>query len=179
MIRIAFIFSLFIFFHINSQVVTPPISPIAKISQQVGLTNIEIEYSRPSVKSRKIFGGVVPYDKIWRTGANKNTIISFDKDVSFSGNIVKKGKYSIYTIPSESGWRLILYDEIDNIYNLLVIINDGIVFLTNPDGGHKSRNPVFLLNLLTDNHGLLFVFFHYLFDAHLILMQYFFLEYHL
>ena len=105
---------MFIFFHINSQVVTPPISPIAKISQQVGLTNIEIEYSRPSVKSRKIFGGVVPYDKIWRTGANKNTIISFDKDVSFSGNIVKKGKYSIYTIPSESGWRLILYDEIEN-----------------------------------------------------------------
>ncbi len=114
MTRIAFIFSLFILFHINSQVVTPPISPIAKISQQVGLTNIEIEYSRPSVKSRKIFGGVVPYDKIWRTGANKNTIISFDKDVSFSGNIVKKGKYSIYTIPSESGWRLILYDEIEN-----------------------------------------------------------------
>ena len=105
---------LFIFSTTYSQVKTPALSTKSKISQVVGLTDIEVEYSRPAVKSRKIFGGVVPYNKIWRTGANKNTTISFSKDVSFSGIIVKKGKYSIYTIPNESEWRLMLYDETEN-----------------------------------------------------------------
>ena len=105
---------LFIFSTTYSQVKTPALSTKSKISQIVGLTDIEVEYSRPAVKSRKIFGGVVPYNKIWRTGANKNTTISFSKDVSFSGIIVKKGKYSIYTIPNESEWRLMLYNETEN-----------------------------------------------------------------
>ena len=63
---------LFIFSTTYSQVKTPALSTKSKISQVVGLTDIEVEYSRPAVKSRKIFGGVVPYNKIWRTGANKN-----------------------------------------------------------------------------------------------------------
>ncbi|MDG2397398.1 MAG: DUF2911 domain-containing protein [Flavobacteriaceae bacterium] len=109
-----FLFLLTITSTIYSQVITPSLSPISKVHQRVGLTDIEIEYSRPAVKSRTIFGGVVPYNKIWRTGANKNTTISFSKDVSFYGKIVKKGKYAIYTIPYEVGWRLILYNEIEN-----------------------------------------------------------------
>jgi hypothetical protein len=105
---------LFIFSVSYCQVKTPSLSPKSKIIQTVGLTDIKIEYSRPAVKSRKIFGSVVPYDKIWRTGANKNTTISFSKDVSFSGILVKKGIYSIYTIPNKSSWRLMLYNETEN-----------------------------------------------------------------
>ena len=67
---------MFIFSTTYCQVKTPALSTKSKISQVVGLTDIEVEYSRPAVKSRKIFGGVVPYNKIWRTGANKNTTIS-------------------------------------------------------------------------------------------------------
>ncbi|MGD1018656.1 MAG: DUF2911 domain-containing protein [Verrucomicrobiia bacterium] len=86
----------------------PAASPTATLKQHVGLTDIEIVYSRPSVKGRTIFGGIVPYDVVWRTGANASTKISFSTAVKLNGNEVPAGKYALYTIPGEKEWTVII-----------------------------------------------------------------------
>jgi hypothetical protein len=91
-----------------AQLNTPKPSPTATISQKVGLTDVSITYSRPGMKGRTVFGDVVPYDKIWRTGANKATAITFSTDVIFGGKDVKAGTYSLFTIPGKSDWTVIL-----------------------------------------------------------------------
>ena len=73
----------------NAQIKTPAPSPFQKIEQVVGLTNVTLEYSRPQMKGRKIFGGLVPYNKLWRTGANANTKITFSDDVEIGGKTIK------------------------------------------------------------------------------------------
>lgn len=85
----------------------PVPSPSAEVEQRVGLTDVKITYSRPSVKDRKIFGGLVPYDKMWRTGANKATAMSFSTDVEIAGNKLAAGTYAIFTIPGENEWEII------------------------------------------------------------------------
>jgi len=79
----------------------------------VGLTDVVVEYSRPSMKGRTIFGGLVPYDKLWRTGANARTKITFSNDVTFGGTEVKAGSYGLLTKPGMSSWDVILYEEAD------------------------------------------------------------------
>lgn len=101
-------------FAANAQVKTPAPSPFQKIEQKVGLTDVTLEYSRPSMKDRKIFGELVPYNKLWRTGANANTKISFSDDVSIGGSDVKAGSYAIYTKPGEANWEVIFYKDSDN-----------------------------------------------------------------
>jgi hypothetical protein len=87
----------------------PRPSPGAKISQEVGLTQISVDYSCPGVKGRKIWGALVPFDKIWRTGANTATKITFSKDVTFVDHPVPAGSYALFTIPAKSGdWTVIL-----------------------------------------------------------------------
>ncbi len=105
------IFILLTFTYSFSQIKTPQPSPATSMSQMVGLTEIEVEYSRPSMRGREIFGNLVPYNKIWRTGANASTKISFSDDVVINDNKVKAGKYSIFTIPNESEWEFILYND--------------------------------------------------------------------
>ncbi|QTY27533.1 DUF2911 domain-containing protein [Flavobacterium sp. CS20] len=99
---------------LNAQVQTPQPSPSATLKQVVGLTQFEVKYSRPSMNKRDIFGGLVPYDKLWRTGANTNTTISFDQDIYFNGEKVKTGTYSLYTKPGEKEWIVYLYSTTDN-----------------------------------------------------------------
>ncbi|ESU20247.1 hypothetical protein FEDK69T_27590 [Flavobacterium enshiense DK69] len=99
---------------IQAQVKTPQPSPSAKIEQLVGLTNVEVDYSRPSIKGRTVFGELVPFGKIWRTGANANTTISFSEDVIISGKKLEKGKYALYTFPKADSWDIILYKDTDN-----------------------------------------------------------------
>jgi hypothetical protein len=82
----------------------PQASPKGSVEQIVGLTEVEVEYSRPSVKGRVIFGDLVPYDKLWRTGANLNTTIEFSGPVNFGGADVDAGKYSLFTIPGKGTW---------------------------------------------------------------------------
>lgn len=101
-------------FQINAQVQTPHPSPGATIQQTVGLTEVSIEYSRPSLRDRAIFGELVPYDKIWRTGANENTIISFSDDVTIAGQTLPKGDYSLYTKPGKDSWEVYFYTATDN-----------------------------------------------------------------
>jgi len=94
-----------------SQIETPQPSPAAEIDQIVGLTEMHIEYSRPSMRGREIFGNLVPYNKIWRTGANASTKISFSTNVEINGQTVAAGQYSIFTVPNESEWEFILYND--------------------------------------------------------------------
>ena len=88
-------------------------SPDASFEQTVGLTEITVKYNRPSARDRDIFGGLVPYDKVWRTGANQSTDITFSTDVVFGGEPVKAGTYALYTIPGKEGWKVILYSDPD------------------------------------------------------------------
>ncbi|MBC7439356.1 MAG: DUF2911 domain-containing protein [Flavobacterium sp.] len=101
-------------FTAEAQLKTPQPSPKAVVNQIVGLTDVEIEYSRPGVKGRTIFGDLVPFGKLWRTGANANTTISFSEDVVFDGKTLKKGKYALYTTPKADNWELVFYKTTDN-----------------------------------------------------------------
>jgi hypothetical protein len=98
----------------EAQVRTPQASPKAIIKQTVGLTDVEIVYSRPGARGRAVFGNLVPFGKLWRTGANENTIIIFSDDVVIDGKTLKKGKYSLYTIPKIESWEVIFYTATDN-----------------------------------------------------------------
>ena len=86
----------------------PDASPLARVSQRVGAGEISVEYSRPGVKQRKIWGDLVPHGKLWRTGANASTKITFSKPVLVGGKPVPAGTYSVLTIPAEKSWTLIL-----------------------------------------------------------------------
>ncbi|MEO1450043.1 MAG: DUF2911 domain-containing protein, partial [Bacteroidota bacterium] len=93
----------------QAQIETPAPSPSAKIEQKVGLTDISVSYSRPGMKGRTIFGDLVPFDKIWRTGANAATTITFSDDVKVGGKEVPAGTYAIYTKPGKSEWTVMIY----------------------------------------------------------------------
>ena len=94
--------------NVSAQLVLPQPSPKASVMQTVGLTDITIDYSSPGVKGRNIWGDVVPFDKVWRAGANAATKISFSKDVTIEGTNVPKGSYSIFMIPSKAEWTIII-----------------------------------------------------------------------
>jgi tetratricopeptide (TPR) repeat protein len=98
----------------EAQVKTPQASPKSTLTQVVGLTNVEIIYSRPSAKGRDVFNNLVPYGKMWRTGANENTTISFSDDVMIDGKTLAKGKYAIYTNPRADNWEIIFYSDTEN-----------------------------------------------------------------
>jgi len=87
----------------------PSASPPSTLKQRVGVTDIEINYSRPSVKGRKIFGGLVPYGEVWRTGANNATKISFSTPVKINGTQLPAGSYELFSIPGEQEWTVIFH----------------------------------------------------------------------
>lgn len=99
---------------IEAQVKTPSPSPKSTLEQKVGLTDVTIEYSRPSMKGRRIFGDLVPYGKLWRTGANQNSMITFSDDVVINGQTLKKGKYAIFVTPKVDMWEVVFYTDTDN-----------------------------------------------------------------
>jgi hypothetical protein len=101
-------------FSVEAQIKTPQASPKATINQMVGLTEVEINYSRPGAKGRPVFGNLVPFGKLWRTGANENTTVSFSDDVIIDGKTLKKGKYALYTVPRIESWDIIFYTTTDN-----------------------------------------------------------------
>lgn len=90
-----------------AQIKMPQASPNSKISQQVGLTMLHLDYSRPGKKGRKIFGELVPFGSVWRTGANNPTTLEFSEDVTVNGQPLTAGKYAIYTIPEKNEWTII------------------------------------------------------------------------
>ena len=98
----------------TAQVRTPQASPKAVVRQTVGLTEVELEYSRPGVKGRTIFGDLVPFGKMWRTGANANSTVSFSEDVTIDGKTLPKGKYAIFTTPKADTWEVVFYSDTNN-----------------------------------------------------------------
>lgn len=97
---------------LNAQLKVPAPSPSGTVKQAVGLSDITIDYSRPSAKGRVIFGNVVPFGKVWRTGANAATKITFGEDVKVEGNAVPAGTYALYTTPNKDSWEVMLYKDL-------------------------------------------------------------------
>lgn len=94
------------------QLKVPAASPTQTLKQNFGLSEITVEYSRPGVKGRVVFGDLVPFGKIWRTGANNATKITFGDDVKLEGNDVKAGTYALYTMPNKDSWDIMLYKDL-------------------------------------------------------------------
>jgi len=110
---VLFLIAIVVSLTVEAQINTPAPSPAAKIMQTVGLTEITVDYSRPSMKGRTVFGDLVPYGKLWRTGANAYTKISFDSNVTIGGSEVKAGTYSIFSIPNAKNWEVFFYTDIN------------------------------------------------------------------
>ncbi|MBL7911299.1 MAG: DUF2911 domain-containing protein [Bacteroidia bacterium] len=94
------------------QLKVPAPSPLQTVKQAFALSDITVEYSRPSAKGRVVFGDVVPFGKVWRTGANGATKITFGEDVKVEGNDVKAGTYALYTVPNKDSWEIMLYKDL-------------------------------------------------------------------
>lgn len=96
----------------DAQISAPAPSPSAKVEQAVGLATFTLDYSRPAMRGREIYGGLVPFGAIWRTGANASTKISFDRDAKIGGKDVKAGTYAIYSMPGKDSWTVMLYSDL-------------------------------------------------------------------
>ena len=99
---------------LSAQIESPQPSPSSKLVQTVGLTEVTVDYSRPAMRERPIFGSLVPYDQLWRTGANANTKITFSDDVTVAGAKLAAGSYAIYSKPGKDSWDVIFYANTDN-----------------------------------------------------------------
>lgn len=102
----------------------PAPSPGCTLKQRVGLTDIEIVYSRPGMKGRVVFGGVVPYGEVWRTGANAPTKLTFSTALKLNGTSIPAGTYALYTIPGEKEWTVIIYKDTTSSYTNYSQTND-------------------------------------------------------
>ncbi len=100
-------------FSANAQLKTPAPSPTQTIKQDFGLSSIELSYSRPGIKNRKVFGDLVPFGKVWRTGANQATTLTFGDEVTIGGVQIPAGKYGLLSIPDENQWTLIITRQLD------------------------------------------------------------------
>ncbi|MGB5322364.1 DUF2911 domain-containing protein [Lutimonas sp.] len=98
-------------FTLQAQIQTPQPSPSSKVHQTIGLSEVSVEYSRPAMRGRTIFGDLVPYGKLWRTGANMRTKFTTDSDLKIDGKDLKKGTYAILSVPNKDAWELIFYTE--------------------------------------------------------------------
>ncbi len=113
--KLLILLSIFLTFPIlTAQLKSPVASPRANLSQNIGLVNISVDYSRPSKRGRTIFGNLVPYNKIWRTGANQATTFSVSDDIKINNQLVPKGEYHIYSVPREKRLDLIIYNKTDS-----------------------------------------------------------------
>ena len=97
----------------QAQLKTPAPSPTQTVKQDFGLGSIEINYSRPAVKGRKVFGDLVPFGSIWRTGANNATTLQFSDDVNIGGVTLAPGKYGLLSIPDKDNWTIIISKQTD------------------------------------------------------------------
>ncbi len=109
--KIITLFMALVAFTVQAQIQTPQPSPGAEIEQVIGLTEIEVDYSRPAMRGRTIYGDLVPYGKLWRTGANTRTKFSTSTDITVQGKELKEGTYGILSVPNKDSWDIIFYTE--------------------------------------------------------------------
>lgn len=156
---------------IEAQVKLPQASPRATVIQTVGLTDIEVDYHRPSVKGRVIFGDLVPFGKVWRTGANENTTISFSDDVVINGQVLKKGKYAIYTNPKADSWDILFYSDTNNWGNPEKWDDAKVVLKTNVKTEILNR-PVETFTINIANTEANFAFLEFSWERTLVAMKF-------
>ena len=148
-IALFFIFSLSA---VGQQIKTPRPSPDATVIQFVGVTEVKIDYSSPGVKGRKVWGELVPFGKIWRTGANEATTITFSDAVKVNGTELPAGTYGIHTIPNESEWEFIFSKDtkVDGSSNFNKD-NEVLRIKAKPEEHHFMERMTFLFTDVTDN----------------------------
>jgi len=135
----------------------PRPSPFAKVTQTVGYTDITVDYSSPGVKGRKIWGNVVPYDKMWRAGANTATKVTFSRDVTFAGKPLPAGTYAFFVIPTKNAWTVILNKKADQPgtgvgYNQA---EDALRVSITPKSAPMRERLAYLVTDFTDDKALL------------------------
>lgn len=140
---------------IEAQVKTPQPSPKSTLNQVVGLTDVTVEYSRPSSKGRVVFGDLVPFGRLWRTGANANTTVTFSEDVVIKGTTLKKGKYALFTTPKADMWEIIFYTDTDNWGTPENWNENKVAFKTNVDpialGNNVETFTISINNITNDS----------------------------
>lgn len=155
-LKVLIVFTLFLMkaHHVRAQVEYLRLSPAQTLTQRVGASDVTIQYSRPLMKGRKIFGGLVPYDKMWRTGANENTTIEFEHRVKIGTTEVPAGKYTLWTKPMEDKWEVYLYTD-TNLLGVPDEIDHGeLIFLitVKPDNmARKEESLVINLYNITEH----------------------------
>ncbi|MBK9097104.1 MAG: DUF2911 domain-containing protein [bacterium] len=148
-LALIFIFSFIAF---GQQVKTPRPSPDAAVTQMIGVTEVKIDYSSPGVKGRKIWGELVPFGEIWRTGANEVTSITFSDPVKVNGNDLPSGTYGIHTVPGESEWEFIFSKDtkVDGSSNFDKE-KEVLRVKSKPEEHHFMERMTFLFTDVTDN----------------------------
>jgi len=136
---------------IGQDIRTPRPSPNAAVTQIVGVTEVSIDYSSPGVKGREIWGGLVPFDEVWRTGANEVTSITFSDPVKVNGNDLPAGTYGIHTIPGELEWEIIFSSdtEVDGSSNY-DSEKDALRIKVKPEEHHFMERMTFMFTDVTD-----------------------------
>ncbi len=146
---------LFLALTANAQELPQP-SPAASFTQRVGVTDITMNYSRPGVKDREIWGALVPYNEMWRAGANASTKIEFSTDVKINGTDVKAGKYSLYIIPTEKEWTFVLSSYLDGWgVDKYTEDTDVVRVKSKVATTNMTENMLFSMDKLTDNSAVL------------------------
>lgn len=147
-----FILAAFLVETTAQQIVTPRPSPDATLTQMVGVTKVTIDYSSPGVKNRVIWGELVPFNEIWRTGANELTTITFDDPVRLNGNELPAGTYGIHTVPGKDEWEIIFSKDakIDGPSNFNPE-KEILRIKVKPEDHHFMERMTFLITNVTDN----------------------------
>lgn len=137
----------------NAQLQLPQPSPAGSITQTMGLTDVTIEYSSPGVKGRTVFGDLVPYNELWRTGANSSTKISFSRDVTIMGNKVPKGKYALLSIPNQGEFAIILSKDVNTSVDSYKKEDDLVRFMVKPGTCEFRERLIFMFADFSDSKG--------------------------
>jgi hypothetical protein len=128
-------------------------SPNAAVSQTIGTTEVRITYGRPQVNDRTIFGGLVPYGEVWRTGANEATTFSVSSDVTIAGEPLSAGTYSLYTIPGPDTWTIIFNNTANQWGTNYDESKDALRVEVSPQSGSMREMMTFLFTKVTDTSG--------------------------
>lgn len=133
-------------------------SPNASVSQTIGTTKVTINYCRPAVKGRKIWGGLESYGKVWRAGANENTTIEFSKDVKINGKALPAGKYGFFILLEEDEWTLI-FSKKNNAWGAMGYdaANDALRITVKPEDAPHQERLVYGFEELTDTSGVAYM----------------------
>jgi hypothetical protein len=131
----------------------PRVSPNAAVSQTIGTTEVRITYGRPQVKGRTIFGELVPYDEVWRTGANEATTFSVSSDVTIEGESLSAGTYSLYTIPGTDNWTIIFNNVANQWGTNYDQSKDALRVEVTPESTSSREMLTFLFEDVTDTSG--------------------------